>query len=175
MKRLWLAELSSEHALIGAARELKEQGFGPLELYSPFPLEGAHEVLRLRRSWIPLLSLVLGLSGAAAAYLIQWYCDAYDWPLIVGSRPTHAAPAFVPITFETGILCAAAAAFFGALWGSGLPHLSHPVFDVEAFRSTTQGGFWLSVETETDAEHARVKQALDAMGVARSSEVRGPT
>jgi hypothetical protein len=174
VKRLWLGELRSEHELLGAARTLKKMGFGPIELYSPFPLESAEveELLHIPRSWLPVLTLVAGLSGAICAYLIQWYCNVISWPLVVGGHPVHAPPAYVPICFETGVLCAAGTAFFGSIWGSGLPRLNHPVFDAEGFRSVTQDGFWVGVETESDFEHANVRAALVELGVAQLTEVR---
>jgi hypothetical protein len=173
MRRAWLAELRSEHELLQAARALKGRGLARLELYSPFPIEGAAELLELRRSRLPLLSLICGLLGAGGAYLLQWYCDAWDWPLVAGSRPIHPAPAFVPITFETGVLCAAAAAFFGSLWASGLPRLSHPIFESDAFRSATQAGFWVSVETASDDEHAQARRSLEELGASQLRELEG--
>ena len=35
-------------------------------------------------------------------YLLQWYVAAFAWPLNVGNRPPHSAPAFIPVTFELG-------------------------------------------------------------------------
>jgi hypothetical protein len=173
VKRWALAELTSETALLAAARELKARGFSQLELHSPFPLEGADEVLGLRDSALPAVTLFAGLTGAAGAYVVQWYTDAVAWPLMVGGHPMHAAPAFVPIVFETGVLCAAAAAFFGALWGSGLPRLSHPVFDAPGFASATEGGFWVSIATQDGAELDRALAALRDFGAANVSTVEG--
>lgn len=168
-----LGQFFSEDALIAAARELRSRGFSGLELHSPFPLEGAAQVLGLKPPRLPALALGGGLTGAALAYLIQWYCDAYDWPLVTGGHPADAAPAFIPITFETAVLFAAASAFFGALWGSGLPKLGHPVFDHDAFRSVTEGGFWANVSAGDEGELQRALEALRDLGAANVAEVRG--
>jgi hypothetical protein len=100
---------------------------------------------------VPRIALVAGVLGAATGYFIQWFMVAFDWPLNVGNRPPHSAPAFVPVTFELGVLMAAFGIFFGlfALWG--MPRLHHPVFEVEAFRSASIDGLWLSAPAEDGA------------------------
>jgi hypothetical protein len=72
--------------------------------------------------------------------------NAVDYPLDVGARPPHAAPAFVPITFEMTVLAAAFAAFFGLLWLLGLPALWHPVFEGAGFERASVDGFWLGID-----------------------------
>lgn len=173
MTRFVLGELPSEAALLAAARELKARGFEDLELHTPFPIEGAEDVLHLGSSRLPAACFVAGLLGASGAFLIQWYTNAIDWPLVSGGHPLNAAPAFVPIVFETGVLCAAGAAFFGALWGSGLPRLVHPVFDADGFSSATQAGFWICVGAEDDAGIDRAQRTLTDMGAAHISQVEG--
>ena len=64
-----LGEFTSEDALIAAARELRSRGFERLELHSPFPLEGAAEVLKLKPSRLrtPLMRLGRSRPGSLAA------------------------------------------------------------------------------------------------------------
>jgi hypothetical protein len=166
--RTWVvAEFASEEALLAAARALRGRGLAELDLHSPVPVHGADEALGLRRSPVPLIALAAGVVGAATGYFIQWYMVAYDFPIDVGGRPPHSPPAFIPVTFELGVLAASLAIFLGlfALWG--LPRLHHPVFEVEAFRSATVDGLWLSaaVEGEGAGEVAAELRALGAHGV----------
>ncbi|WP_242395863.1 DUF3341 domain-containing protein [Anaeromyxobacter oryzisoli] len=154
MKALVLGEFGEQAALLDAARSLRARGGARLDLHSPYPLEGADEVLGLKPSTVPLVVLVAGVIGAISGYLLQWYTVGYDWPLNVGNRPPHSPAAFIPVTFELGVLFAALAIFFGLLaaW-FGFPRVHHPVFEVEAFRSATIDGLWLSAEVEgKDAE-----------------------
>jgi ActD protein len=154
MKALVLGEFGEQAALLDAARSLRARGGARLDLHSPYPLEGADEALGLKPSTVPLVVLVAGVIGAISGYLLQWYTVGYDWPLNVGNRPPHSPPAFIPVTFELGVLFAALAIFFGLLaaW-FGFPRVHHPVFEVEAFRSATIDGLWLSAEVEgKDAE-----------------------
>jgi hypothetical protein len=154
MKALVLGEFLHEPALLDAARRLRVRGGATLDIHSPYPLHGADEALGLRRSTVPLVTLVAGVTGAATGYLLQWYTVAYDWPLNVGNRPPHSAPAFIPVTFELGVLFASLAIFLGLLFAYfRFPRVHHPAFEVEAFRSATIDGLWLSAEVEPrDAE-----------------------
>jgi hypothetical protein len=167
-----LAEFEREAALLDAARALRakaHRGLVPagaarvegrfaggikLDIHSPYPLHGADAALGLKRSTVPLVALVAGITGAAFGYFIQWYMVAWDWPINVGNRPPHSAPAFIPVTFELGILFAALAIFLGLLFAYfRFPRVHHPLFEVEAFRSATIDALWLSAEVDAaDAE-----------------------
>jgi Alternative complex III, ActD subunit len=154
MRAVVLGEFEREHALFDAVRALRGRVGAKLDIHSPYPLHGSDEVLGLKRSTVPLVALVAGVTGALTGYLMQWYMVAFDWPLNVGNRPPHSAPAFIPVTFELGVLFAALAIFFGLLGGYfGFPRVHHPVFEVEAFRSASIDALWLSAEVEgRDAE-----------------------
>jgi hypothetical protein len=118
--------------------------------------------------------LVGGLAGASFGYLVQFLTNAVDWPINIGGRPPHSAPAFVPITFESGVLMSAFSIFFG-LWAIlRLPQPYHPAFDVDAFRSASSHGFWLSIETEQTGPQiedlSRELRTLGALQVAVAPE-----
>src|SRR5215831_7697758 len=166
-----LGQFSDEHKLLEAARELSQESQGRVETYSPFPLDGASQAVGLRRSRLPQLALVFGLGGAAAAYLIQWFANAVDWPLNVGGRPPHSAPAFIPITFETGVLLAAFSNFFGLWIILKLPRPYHPVFEIEAFRGASTNALWLSVEAAQHSETEAIAERMRAMGARHISIV----
>jgi hypothetical protein len=40
-----------------------------------------------------------------------WYMNIFDWPMDIGGKPSFAfyknLPAFIPVTFESTVLCAA--------------------------------------------------------------------
>jgi len=154
MKAHVLGEFAREHALLDAARALRARGHASLDIHSPYPLHGADEALGLKRSTVPLVALVGGVTGAVTGYLLQFYVAAVAWPLNVGNRPPHSAPAFIPVTFELGVLFSALAIFFGLLGGYfGFPRTHHPVFEVEEFRSASIDALWLSAEVDgKDAE-----------------------
>lgn len=154
MRALVLAEFAEAAPLLEAARTLRAGGRARLDLHSPYPLHGADEALGLKPSTVPVVALTAGVIGAVSGYLLQWGTVGYLWPLNVGGRPPHSPPAFIPVTFELGVLFSALAIFFGLLAVYfGFPRVHHPAFEVEAFRSATIDGLWLSAEVEgTEAE-----------------------
>jgi hypothetical protein len=171
MRSYVLGEFAEEAALIAAARHMKMRGGATLDLHSPYPLHGADEALGLRRSTVPLVTLIAGVTGAVTGYLLQWYTVALDWPLNVGNRPPHSAPAFIPVTFELGVLFASLAIFLGLLFAYfRFPRVHHPVFEVEAFRSASIDALWLSAEVE-GAEAEQVAQELRRLGARQVSVV----
>ncbi len=146
-----LGEFSRDRELLEAARALRAEGVTGLDLHSPYPIHGADEALGLRRSTVPIIALIGGLTGAITGYLLQWYTVGFDWPLNVGNRPPHSPPAFVPVTFELGVLVSALTIFFGLLFAYfRFPRVYHPVFEVEAFRSASIDGLWLSAAVADD-------------------------
>lgn len=173
MRAYVLAEFEAEAALLEAARRLRTRGEVPvhLDIHSPYPLHGADEALGLRRSTVPLVALVAGVTGAITGYVLQWYTVGVAWPLNVGNRPPHSPPAFIPVTFELGVLFAALSIFLGLLFAYfRFPRVHHPLFEVEAFRSASIDALWLSAEVEgKDAD--KVAADLRALGARQVSIV----
>jgi hypothetical protein len=171
MGKSWLlAEFKDEPALCAAARRLRELGHDAVDAHSPYPIHGVDEALRLRRSPVPLIGLVGGVSGAIGGYLMQWWMNAVDFPINVANRPLHSPPANIPITFETGVLSAAIAIVIGMIALSGLPRPYHPLFEVEAFRTASVGALWLSAEVAPE-EVEPVSRELERMGAVQVSRV----
>jgi hypothetical protein len=166
-----LAEFEREAALLDAARALRAQGHQGLDIHSPYPLHGSDEALGLKRSSVPLVALGAGVTGAVSGYLLQVGTVAHLWPLNVGGRPPHSAPAFVPVTFELGVLFSALAIFGGLLFAYfRFPRVHHPVFEVEAFRSASIDALWLSAEVE-EAAAEKVGAELRRLGARHVSIV----
>jgi hypothetical protein len=140
-----LAEFDSDHAIVAAAEALRERGYRDLDAFTPRPIEALQDAIAPGRSTLPRTVFIAGACGAAVGLGTQWFCNAWDLPLNVGGRLPFSLPAFIPITFELMVLFAALAAFFGALYRAGLPHLTHPVFDVAAFARASDDRFWLFV------------------------------
>jgi Protein of unknown function (DUF3341) len=168
-----LAEFPREGALLDAARALRAQGHRSLDLHSPYPLHGADEALGLKRSTVPLVALGAGVVGAASGYLLQVGTVAWLWPLNVGGRPPHSPPAFIPVTFELGVLFASLAIFLGLLFAYfRFPRVHHPVFEVDAFRSASVDALWLSAEVDA-AQADGVAAELRRLGARQVSIVPG--
>lgn len=178
MKTFVLGEFRDIDTVLAAARKLREAKVGVLDAYSPYPVHGMEEALGLPRSRVPLMALVCGVSGACGGYLLQWWCNAFDYRLNVGNRAPGGWPSNIPITFESGILLTALALFFGTIaFFFKLPRPYHPVFESEAFRSASLDAFWISIEQDDDDTQAPapLQQKLRELGALRVETVRGPT
>ncbi|WP_437475684.1 DUF3341 domain-containing protein [Sorangium sp. So ce1014] len=176
MRRGLLAEFETPEAMLRAITELRSRGYRRLDAFTPYPVHGVDEALGLRRSPLNWIVLPFALAGAAGGYLVQWYNNAYDYPLNVGGRPQHAAPAFVPITFEMTVLASALAGFVALLVLMRLPELWSPIFDVPGFERATIDRFWIGIDARDPALISPLAERdltdLGALAVAWAGEER---
>jgi hypothetical protein len=168
MKAGLLAEFETPEQLMHSVHELRHLGLRELDTFTPYPIKGMEEALQLSRSPVNRATLLGGLLGASFAYFLQWWANADNYPLIVGSRPPHAAPAFVPITFETTVLFAGFSALLSCFFLCGLPELWNPVFEVEGFESASVDRFWVGIDaSDGHFDRGRLQQQLAQWGALR--------
>jgi hypothetical protein len=134
-----------------------------MEAYTPFPVEGLSEAIGFRRNGVPLACLLGGIFGGLLGFAMQTYAATWDYRLNVGGRPPFSWPAFVPITFELTVLCAAFGAIFGMLALNGLPRPHHPIFETPFFESRNASRFYLCIEA-TDPAFDRERTRLFLQG-----------
>ena len=160
-----LAEFDEPDQLVAATRRSVAEGYRQLEALSPLPVSGLAEALRFRKTWIPLIVLLGGILGGAAAFWMQWWISVVAYPLNVGGRPLNSWPAFIPVTFELTILVAALAGVLGMLALNGLPRPHHPLFGVDRFARASRDKFFLYIEARDprfDRQHTRA--FLESLG-----------
>jgi hypothetical protein len=163
-----LAEFSSSDALEAAVRWLGEEGYSAMDTFTPYAVEEVEPALGMKRSTLPRWGFAAGGTGAALACGIQWYANAWDYPLNVGGRPLNSLPAWIPIMFETAVLFAALTVFVGFWIQARLPALWHPVFEAEGFERATLDRFWVAVAAgDPRYEPLRTAEALRALGALR--------
>ena len=167
-----LAEFETGEKLLAAAKKAYAGGYREMDAYSPFPVEGLAEAIGFKKTRVPLIVLIGGITGGLTAYAMQYYSAVWSYPLNVGGRPLHSWPAFVPVTFELTILFAAFAAVFGMLLMNGLPRFYHPVFNVPEFKLASQTRFFLCVKAaDQQFEKEATSGFLKALGALAVREV----
>ena len=160
-----MAEFSSASDLLHAAKEIRGKGFTRIEAYSPFPIHGLDNALGHPGSKVPWIVLAGGLTGAGGGMLLQWWTSAVEYPIRIAGKPFFSIPAFVPVTFELGVLFAAFAAILGMLALNRLPKPYDPVFRHSRFDRVTDDCFFLSIEaTDPLFDRAGAQEALAKAG-----------
>ena len=134
-----LALYDDPDKLVRAAALAREHGFADLDAYTPNAVHGLSEALGVKKSWVPWVTLVMGLGGATLGLTFEIWASAVDWPINVGGKPFVSLPAFIPITFECGVLLGGTMTLAALLLACGLPNFTTPVLD----RSLTDDRFAL--------------------------------
>jgi len=142
-----LAEFPAPRELVHACEHVRDAGYKRWDAHSPFPIHGMPRAMGLKSSFLPWIVLVFGLGGATSAMLLQWWTSSVSYPLVISGKPFFSWQAFVPITFELGVLGGAVAAVVGMLALNQLPMLFHPLFGSKRFEQVTDDGFFISIES----------------------------
>jgi hypothetical protein len=130
-----LAEFDSVTSLTAAATAAYKDGWRRLDCYTPYPCEEAAEAIGFHRNYVPLITLVGGLMGCVAMFLMETWINVWAYPLNIAGRPYYSWPAFVVPAYEWTILWAGLTAAFGMLALNGLPSPYHPLFNAPNFRT----------------------------------------
>jgi len=164
-----LALYDDPDKLLVAAAIAKEHGFPDLDAYTPYAVHGLSEALGIKKSWVPYVTLVMGLSGAALGLTFMIWTSAYDWPINVGGKPMVSLPAFIPITFECGVLIGGTMTLAALLLACGLPNLNKPILDRDL--TNDRFGLWIP-ESGPEWNETRVIHALRSTGAVDIRVVR---
>lgn len=124
-----VAYFKSSAEILQAAKAATAKGFKNVESYTPFPIHGMEDALRLKPSIVPWATFIGGFTGFCVALHLQIWTSAYDWPIIVGGKPFVSFPAFIPILFELTVLLAGLSTAGFMLFLNGLPNFNPNPFD----------------------------------------------
>ena len=167
-----IAEFDDPDTLMTATAKAHEAGYRAMDAYSPFPIHGLAEAMGVRKTYVSLVTLIGGLTGAAAGFGMQYFASVIHYPYSIGGTPFNSWPAFIPLTFETTILFAAFSALGSMLLFNGLPRPHHPIFNAKRFERASSDGFFLCIE-RTDAQYDTEETTafLQGLGPVEVSEV----
>lgn len=162
------AMYDDEQKLMAAAEKLVSGGVLVKDVYSPFPIHGLDPIIGVKRTRLAIASFMYGMGGMILALLGMWYFMIYDWPANIGGKPNFSLiqnlPAFVPITFEFSVLCAAHGMAITYLIRNGtLPGMPASNPDPR----TTDDKFVMEITTEDNPDHD--ENALE--GMLKDSEI----
>jgi len=160
---LLVASFDSKRSLTEALPRLRDAALGRIETYSPQPISEGPSIL-------PLVVLIAGLAGTAVGFWMQSYVNTTAYPINIGGRPQFSWPAFVPIAFEIGMLCAVAAGFFGFLIVNRLPRLYDPVDEADLLRGATRDRWCVAIDTDRPEPTRDLLRHLSATTIEMVSE-----
>lgn len=160
---LLLAEFNTPGELLHAAEKVRDAGYTQFDAHSPFPIHGMDAAMGLGDSKLGLIVFPIALTGTTLAFLMMWWMNGVDYPLVIGGKPPYSLPSQVPIMFEVTILLSAFATVFGMFHLNRLPRHHHPLFNSERFRGFSDDKFFLSVESSDPKWNVeRTKKLLES-------------
>ena len=138
------------------------------EIYSPFPIHGIDEVLGHKRTRIPIVAFLFGITGTAIALFLQEWMMGYDWPMIIGGKNFAPLPSFIPFTFEFTILLSALGMVGTFFVISDLkPYKKVSLFD----QRITQDKFIMAVEVAANTQSKEeIKNIVKSSGAEEVNE-----
>ena len=122
---IWL----DDHLLVEACRKVRQAGFEKFDAITPFPVHGLEEAIGIKRSVIPWVTFIMGVTGLASGLALTYWTSAVDWAVNIGGKPFFSGPAFVPIMFELTILFAALSSVVALFAFCRLPKIDPPILD----------------------------------------------
>jgi hypothetical protein len=159
------AEFDSPAAILRAAEKIRDAGYRRWDAFTPFPIHGMDKVMKLGNSPVGWVSLAMGGGAFLSVAGLIWFCNAFDYPLIVGGKPMFSLPmTFVP-AYIMLIMGAAVGALVGMLGLNQLPRLHHPLLDQKGFQLVSRDKFVLVIGAQDEKFRAvETRKLLESLG-----------
>jgi hypothetical protein len=109
--RVIYAMYDDDDVLKDGAKHLVAKGVKVTEVFSPFPIHGIDPIIGVEQTRLGIFAFIYGLIGLTLATVGMRFFMIVDWPMNIGGKPNFSYMenmlAFVPISFEFTVLCAA--------------------------------------------------------------------
>ena len=142
-----IAEYDTPADLMHAAEKIRDAGFRKWDVFSPFPVHGMDDAMGLKNSPVGWFGFTGGVCGYATGMLLIWFCNALDYPIMIGGKPMFSPFAAFPPSYELTILFTAFGSIGGMMFLNKLPRLNHPLLKHARFEKATHDKFFLVIET----------------------------
>jgi hypothetical protein len=170
-----LAEFATPADIYRACERVRDAGYTRWDAHTPFPVHGLEGAMGMTRSKLPFIVLVMGLGGAATGFGLQTWVHTMAYPLTISGKPFFTWPAFIPITFELGVLGGALGAVFGMLALNKLPMHHHPIFEAPRFARFSDDAFFISIESwDPKFDPIQTVRLLQSSGASHVELVENP-
>ena len=155
-----IASFDTTPALYQAAQKVRDAGYRNWDCITPFPVHGLDKAMGMKRSLVPRISLVGGLTGFCTGMSLIFYTDGFDYPLVVGGKPLFSPMFAFPVSYELTILFTAFATICGMFFLNGLTKLYHPVLKYEHMRRATSDTFFIVIQADDPRYNPASTRAL---------------
>jgi hypothetical protein len=169
-----IASFDTAPALYQAAESVRDAGYRYWDCITPFPVHGLDRAMGLRRSIVPRISLIGGITGFCTGMSLIYFADAYANRLLVGGKPYFSPMFAFPVSYELTILFTAFATIIGMFVLNGLPMHYHPVLKYDQIRRGMDDTFFIVIEARDPRFHlANTRAMLEKIGGANIAELEG--
>lgn len=108
---VFYAMYDDDDVLKDGAKKLVAKGIKVTEVFSPFPIHGIDPIIGVKDTRLDIMAFLYGITGLMLATIGMNYFMIQDWPMNIGGKPSFSylenILAFIPISFEFTVLCAA--------------------------------------------------------------------
>ncbi len=112
-----LAVYSYLDSVVEAVKDLRNNGYEQLRVFSPIPSHEIEHLMDEPESPVRFFTLFGGLLGATCGFGFT-VLTSMDWPISVSAKPIVSIPPYMVIVFELTILFGALATLLGLLFNS---------------------------------------------------------
>lgn len=160
-----MAEFTETPVVFHAAEHIRDAGYTQWDVHSPFPIHGIDTAMGMKPTILPRLAGGAAIVGVIVALLMQYYTNHWDFAFVVQGRDTAAWEAYLPITFELGVLATAFTCVFGMMALNGLPRFHHPLLSKASFLKVSDDRFVIAIEaSDPSFDPEKTRAMLEAVG-----------
>ena len=160
-----MAEFDTPADIMHAAEAVRDNGFRNWDVFTPFPIHGMDAAMGLKNSNVGYIAFTGGVCGYATGMLMIWWCNAIDYPIMIGGKPMFSPLGAFPPSYELTILFTAFGALFGMLFLNKLPRWHHPLLKTPRFALATHDKYFVVIQTnDPKYSETETRKLLESVG-----------